>query len=427
MASNNSTYDSRSDWGRHLDQQLDAIRADSRHPRAWTFDMDDGPELAHPALEQYPTVQRALAFLRAELYPMWQTFDQVSLEKQAKHKRMTRLAIWPGVAAVSVAIAILVLSHVFPKLTTVMTVIELVTVGLAAIAVASGLVAGFHHSWLTARQTAERLRSLKFAALGWHELWCDWEQWTRFVKDEIRALSQLTDHAAEEWAKEGEDEARVEEVGDPKCAVDPAEVAALANYYRTKRLEYQRNYFDLQAHKADLSSWAHRFRVSLLLFAMSVVCVLGHGVIAISLALLKDAPLDAPAKSAMVGHLTIAATPAGGAESQGSTAVWHTWEIILVGLAALLPVIGFGIRAWVSAFEFPRSRNLFRSKSRALKYQVNLLRDFANAPSQNNLPPVVPTNNPIVVLLQTILFSEHFFIGEHREWCRLQTEAEWYF
>jgi hypothetical protein len=150
--------------------------------------MDDGPELARDEHDSFPTVKRALEFLQSELGPVWKAFDEQALSQQKKNKRMTQLAIWPGVAAVSMAIVILVISHFFPSDRHIFDCGELAAVLLAAVAVISGLTAGFHHGWLTARQIAERLRSLKFAALGWHELWCDWDEWCRSVRQEMADL-----------------------------------------------------------------------------------------------------------------------------------------------------------------------------------------------------------------------------------------------
>lgn len=414
-----------SDWRKHLAKELSDISMIKDHARRGTFDMDDGPELARVELDSFPTVKRALEFLQSELRPQWKAFDEQALSQQAKHKRMTQLAIWPGVAAVSMAIVILVISHFFPQIATYLTVVELAAVLLAAVAVISGLTAGFHHGWLTARQIAERLRSLKFAALGWHELWCDWDEWCRFVRNEMADLANLSDHDAEEWAKAGEDEAVIEGVGDPQCAVNSDEASALADYYRIKRLEFQRHYFDVQSHKADLSSWSHRYKVSLVLFAISVVCVIGHG--ALSLIATVGKPGEKADLGGAWGHLPAAMVAAGPGQQDGAHSALHVWEITLVGLAALFPVIGFGIRAWVSAFEFPRSRNLFRSKSRALKHSIDALTNFTDAPRQDALPMPMTSANSIVLLLQTMMLNEHFFIAEHREWCRLQTEAEWYF
>ena len=102
-------------------------------------------------------------------------------------------------------------------------------------------------------------------------------------------------------------------------------------------------------------------------------------------------------------------TPA--AHGAHATANELTLEILGIALAAVLPVIGFGFRAWLAAFEAPRSRNLFRAK--ALAIDDYIARGNAGATSVNQT-------------LNHIAYSEHFFNNEHREWCRLQMEAEWF-
>jgi len=74
-------------------------------------------------------------------------------------------------------------------------------------------------------------------------------------------------------------------------------------------------------------------------------------------------------------------------------------------------VIGFGLRAWFSAFELPRRAHLFESKARQL--------DEAIERTQADRHHARKT-------LTHIELGEHFFESEHREWCRLILEAEWF-
>ncbi|MBL8849365.1 MAG: DUF4231 domain-containing protein, partial [Planctomycetaceae bacterium] len=300
--------------------------------------MNDVADLAAAdgLLKKSTVLREALQFLGQELWPEYGRHNQNALTAQRRRRWTAFVAIWFGTIAINLAIAQLVLSQVSPDLTAVVTVIEAITVILAAVAVIIGFFLHFHHRWLTERQAAERLRSLKFQSLGWHELWCDPPAWRERVKAQVTLLKNITAHDAEHWAT-ADDNVAPQTAKDPDGPVDPRDVAALADYYCVKRLEYQSAYFERQSKTADRNSWATRYHVSAIAVWLSVVAVLLHGLLAISL---------------------MSSARPGAADGAGHEAA-HRVEVILVGLAALLPVIGFGCRAWSAAFEFPRSRNLF--------------------------------------------------------------------
>lgn len=426
-----------SQWQSSLVDSIEAIRSGRNRDRAWTFDMDDQPELESVAIAGFPRLKEALAFLQTELHPAWKECDASAMENQKWHKRFTQLAIWPGVAAVSLAIVMLVLSHILPQWSFWILVLELASVSLAFVAVVGGLALHWHHSWLSARQQAERLRSLKFESLGWHQLWCAEAEWRDRVKREIGRLKELTSDQAEHWAKKSDD-ATPELAIDPACAIEPGELAALASYYQAKRLEFQKNYFDVQSKKAYQSSWGHRYKISLVMFFSSVAIVLLHGLVSLFAPTgdpNKNDTLVAQANAELHAEESPAADHDGAAQPDDAHAepghgnpFWHDLEMLLVGLAALLPVLGFGVRAWISAFEFPRSRNLFRAKSWALSQPIADLGALANSFSKDSAASQPPSSTTsILPLLQNIAHSEHFLINEHREWCRLQMEAEWFF
>lgn len=413
-------------WRNFLETEFNRVQTNSASPRGWTFDIDDRPELQQAVLERTPRIKRALQFLEEHIHPRLIEADREALARQASRRRIAWLAIWPGIGAVVLAILQLMFSHFLPSLVGFVTVTEVLTVFLALLAVIMGFKWQSHHRWLTCRQAAERLRTLKFQALGWHELWCDESAWQNFVLAEIKIISGLTDHAAERWATE--DDVTPEIVTDPQCHADPTELRALCDYYLFKRLRYQKAYFDRQAKKADVHSWAARWKVSLWVFFASVGIVFLHGLIAVSIALFSPAEhasnhehaSETTHVAASDAHETdehAVSTHANDTHAGESTHAdghdsWlHNTEIGLVGLAALLPVIGFGIRAWSAAFEFPRSRNLFRSKSFAL----NELIEFLEVDSGD-----------LMRTMHHISHAEHFFLAEHREWCRLQIESEWY-
>lgn len=376
-------------WRGHLERTISELKSGSAIDRRWTFDMDDGPELqAATRAGARWLVCQALEHLRAELQPIWCTRDAAAIFAQTRRRWAARFAICSGIAAIILAVVQLELSHFYPALTGAVTAIEVISVMLAAAAVVIGFALHFHHNWLMERQAAERLRSLKFESLGWHELWSDLPAWRERVTTSIGDFAKFTAHDAERWAT-ADDIVALHTPRDPGGRVTARDVQMLADYYRVKRLEYQQAYFDRQSEAADQKSWATRWKVSAIAFWISVIAVLLHGMLAI--------------------YQLMHAEPGTGSD-KGHGAI-HGTEIILVGLAALLPVIGFGCRAWSAAFEFPRSRNLFRAKSKALNIAIRAMRN---------------DRSDLLKTMSHIVENEHFFLGEHREWCRLQFEAEWY-
>ncbi len=368
-------------WKSHLESA--STLAKNKGKRAGTFDMDDAAELTQLESTNLKHAKAVLQELQTQIFPVWEKEDAAALCLQRRHHWIASLAIWPGVIAILCAILQLTARFVLPKessLPSILANVELGAVVVAALAVIGGLGFHLHHGWLAHRQRAERLRILKFQALSWPELWCDFDAWKRKLAVEVTKLREVTTKAAHHWAKE-KDSVRPELPEAPACVVPPADLQALSLHYRIKRLDFQRNYFDHQATKAHRSSWFVDGKFGLWIFGLSVVIVLWHG----------------------FHHLTgvgahVAVQP-------------DKVEILAISLAAVLPVIGFGFRAWFAAFEAPRSRNLYRAKALALD-------DYINRSATHE--------NDVEQTLHHIAHGEHFFTNEHREWCRLQMEAEWF-
>lgn len=363
-------------WHNYLEHEATSAR--SHGPREWTFDMDDAPEIEWLKKAGIQQAHDALAELRRVIYPLWKTEDATALAKQKWHHRTAALAIWPGIAGILFAIVQLT----NPPGMAVFGLLETLSVLIAGCAVIGGIYFHLHHGWLAHRQRAERLRILKFSALSWPELWCDFDAWKQRLQTETETLSKITTQTAHHWAKE-KDSVRPELPEAPACVVPLADLQALSILYRIKRLEFQRHYFEHQSGKAHSRSRIVDNKLGLWIFATSVVIVLLHG----------------------IHHWMNAGEHGEGHHGMSSI------EITAIALAAMLPVIGFGFRAWLAAFEAPRSRNLFRAKALALDdYIARTNASFAN----------------VKHTLHHISHGEHFFINEHREWCRLQMEAEWF-
>lgn len=359
---------------------LNASATDARSggPRSWTFDMDDQPEIdwLEKNLPQLQRARAAMQALQATVFPVWKKEDAAALKKQKWHHRTAAIAIWPGIAGIVFAIVQLT----YRSNTMLLGLMETFSVVVAALAVIGGIFFHLHHGWLAHRQCAERLRILKFTALSWPELWSDFEAWKLRLKKEVAALEAMSTKSAHHWAQEKET-LHPELPGAVACAVPLPDLQALSIFYRIERLEFQRHYFEHQSTKAHSRSWIVDIKLGLWIFGASVAIVLFHGL-----------------HSVFGAH----------AEHHDNEL---TTEILAIALAAVLPVIGFGFRAWLAAFEAPRSRNLFRAKAMAIDDYI--ARGSAGASSVNQT-------------LNHIAYSEHFFNNEHREWCRLQMEAEWF-
>ena len=359
-------------WVANLQNGLDEITSpQTRSPRKWTFDMDDAPEIEALPKDRFKIARAALAFLHETIYPAWKEADSKAIERQGWHRIVATTAIVSGITAIISAILQLVMAQLSPEAGNVLAHFELVAILVALAAVVAGVFLHLHHGWLASRQQAERLRVLKFRALAWRELWCDFPAWKERVLKGMKTLDSLDSVTARKWAEEDYSSTYTPDqlAG---CVVPAGDLAILAALHRIKRLQFQQHYFQFQSRKANPRSRIADWKVGMWLFFATVLVVLIHR-------------------------------------------FWHPegaqFDACLIGLAALLPVIGFGLRAWLAAFETPRSRNLFRAKARALEQFIS--RDAAEARDPERFRGLVAD-------------GENVFTNEHREWCRLQLEAEWF-
>ncbi len=345
-------------------------------------DMDDREFLSQPGLPS--GLVRALGWLEEQLGPDYREADRIALARQKSHRRLAQACISAGTVSILLAIVQLALLQLFKPLGFAAMIAEAVVMAFAGAAVVFGLIARHNHDWLVQRHRAERLRSLKFEALGQPELaggqWAEWEAWVLERRQQILAIQSLDNVV--EWASslpvEPPNPASATAAGEDRFGFH------LATYYLTRRVEYQSAYFrrrQVECH-AEAGHWPHR---GVLFFFGSVACVLVHVVI--------DGWL-------FVNH-----------DANGGHSILHGAAIVLLALAAILPVVGFGIRAWFTAFELPRSASLFGSKARALT-GVSL--------SLRNGPQDLPSTR------RHIAFTEHFLQHEHGEWIRLLRETEWF-
>jgi hypothetical protein len=349
--------------------------------REGSFDMDDTPE--EKVLATFAGFNAALLWLKGSVIKAWRTADQAALRSQTLHRRVARTAIISGTAAIVLAIAQLSIKLTLPRLTDVALALEGIAILGAITAVALGVIAKYDRGWLGQRHLAERLRMLKFRAL--EQLWCrDQPSWQGWVTLELGNLEHAVDfEAIREWSEGGEVEP------DPLTPVNCAQegTSAFVAYYRSKRLDFQANYFKRrhETYKSQTSGW--RRHLNLPLFLASVICVLAH------FALELGGSQSVPAGEVVVNTW-----------AEG-LAVWF------VALAAIIPVTGLGIRAYFAAFELPRSASIYAAKYQALvnasKHLGGEVGGFAD-------------------VLRHVAQVEHFLEHEHREWLRLLLDTEWF-
>ena len=345
--------------------------------RDGNFDMNDEPELSGATPGLPDRLRAGLEFLQARLLPVWENLDRAAGRAQNCHRALAAAAIAGGGLAILFGIGQLVCAaagRAAWKHT--LTWAELASVIVALLAVAIGFKVKVHHRWLVCRQAAERLRSLKFESLSRPELWCDPASWSAQLIPEIEALTRLDYKAVEKWIRGGP--AYPAPSGAPTCVIAPDEITALAEFYRWKRQAVQERFFTDRAAAHRDSTWLLRLRAPVILFLLSVVMVVLHAI------------LD------LVTH-----------EAGSGASV----ALLLVALAAGLPVLGFCLRAWFGAFELPRRARLFEAKADQLNTAIDWL--------QNDRQDAART-------LYHIRHGEDFFLTEHREWCRLLSEAEWF-
>ena len=227
---------------------------------------------------------------------------------------------------------------------------------------------------------------LKFQSLARAELWCgDESEWQNWVRSEIAALERTVSFdQVRDWSETGDTEPRSSIPSG--CAAAPDLVRALAAYYRHKRLDFQAAYFQRQSNRYRRSV-GHLPHLGLPLFFLSVLAVLVH----------------------FLAEYLARQAPKAGQAAGGS--FWELAAIWGVAAGALIPVLSVGVRAWLTAFELPRSASLYAAKHRALVR--------ASDHARQDAPDLAATLRHIA---QNELFLEH----EHREWLRLLLDAEWF-
>jgi hypothetical protein len=349
------------------------------------FDMNDVPEL--PALKPFPLLHDAVEWLDANVTVLWDEADKTAMQNQRQHQWLARISILCGVGAIVLAILQLALKPSLPSIAGEAGWIEGAIALACVLSVTVGIRAKTDRKWLGRRHRAERLRMLKFGALAHSDLWkgntVKWQDW---IENQIKNLPPLNDYEGmESWSKEDSSETELPAVG--HLSVPSETRCALVMYYRYKRLLHQMNYFRIKGEEAK-SNWAVKIRHQReLIFFFSIAFVFTH--------ILAEYP------ALWMQHKSHSE----GARDWGLVALWA------VVLAAVLPVIAIGVRAWSAAFELCRKARGFEAKKTAMQKASLALGDGTKE---------------IPAILAHMRNNELFLVQEHREWIRLLLDAEWF-
>jgi hypothetical protein len=335
--------------------------------------MIDGPEhLAH-----WPELREPLEACAVIVRPTYHEVDAAAIRHQGRHRRYSNAAILFGTLAVLLAIIQLafpdwVEAHGIRGVPTW----EIVATALAVIAVLAAILSAAKANWMVERHKAERLRLAKFRFLTDPETWCgpqELEQQINRLRDGVAQIRTMGSEAFRQWVGELQ---RAEALLPPPprpCPIGAGAFGQLVDYYRAKRVVYQRLYFRDRSHRNVPMAWLTGWLAPLLLFA-SVICVLGHYALDLS----------------------------------GRDPLSHEEARVFIFLAAALPAVSASVRAIRETHQFARNRVRYNAKELNLLY----LEDALKGPG------------PVDQKFRAMEFCEGTLKLEHREWARLMLDTE---
>lgn len=327
-------------------------------------------------LERWSKLEPFLRDCEATVGRAYRDADSASMRYRAEHKALVFAAASGGMLAVLFAIA--QLAPLEQLHTSWVEVGEAVAAFVAVVAVFFGVRAALSKRWILERERAERLRFLKFRFLSSPQLWSGATSESRreWLRSRMQRLDILDKEALEHWA-EREDEVLQKDPPGAPADLDGAVLEDLVDYYKEKRLLYQRRYFENQAERRRL--WERFTWVApVAFFFASILAALGHFVYDLIFHPHHSEP-DAV-------------------------------SLALILLAACLPVVGAAVRTLRGAHEFGRNSLRFRATSRELEELADELRGE-------------PAPQAALTVLQR---AEQVLEAERREWLRLMIDAEWY-
>lgn len=334
---------------------------------------------ADKELPAHPRLREAIQYSSVTLLTHYGEADYRALNQQKWHRRMAALAAVLGTLAV--LLALVELSHLIPG--SLPAGVEIVAVVIAAAAVVLGGLLSFQRHWLLERHKAERCRLLKFGFITDPEFWCGdaagQEKRRAQLLTNATSVHDLTPDDLKHWLRV--DLMTESPVVRTSCAVETETLRAVVDYYRKKRLCTQMRFFTrrlTQYQARQKLTW----RFPSWLFFGSVIAALGHFIV--DLAQHEDGSVQ-------------------------------TLSVVLILLAAGLPVLGAGVRTYRSTYEFARNAMRYEAKLLALRrLDESLAVELTRTPFDTRR------------IFHDLWCCEQILEFEHREWLRLMIEAEWY-
>jgi hypothetical protein len=380
------------------------------HRNSAKDDMNDAAELKeYQALidqghhAKYRPLFNALSLVQNTIYQPFFRCDKDALHQQKCYQLISIAAVVGGALTILIAI----FEFIFRSREVPLTWTEAVVAAITLLLIGIGQGFQFKEEWLTARYKAENLRLLKFRTLTDSRLWCppfDMTLLREELEDEVRRLEAHNYEKAKAWASQGVH---------PRICAPPCETPCedalheLIDYYRPKRLHSQTEYLSQKAKKSEAKG-AWTARVVRWFFFISFAFVLTHLVLQIHAQFETHEAQEATAQAAKEhgtdAHLVGLQT------SQTTSADDALFTMILIGLAAALPVAAAGFRSYRGSREFER----------------NALRHQATRDSLEELERQLRTSSNLNDKFRLLGFCELVLEMDCREFMRLLCEVEWY-
>ena len=382
--------------------------------RAAKDEMNDAAELKEYEIlmdqgddAKYRPLSNALSLVQETIHQPFVRCDKQALDQQKCYQLISIAAVVGGALTILIAI----FEFIFRSREVPLTWTEAVIAAITLLLIGIGQGFQFKEEWLTARYKAENLRLLKFRTLTDSRLWCppfDMTLLREELEDEVRRLEAHKYEKAKAWASEGVH---------PRICAPPCETPCedalheLIDYYRPKRLHSQTEYLSQKAEKSERKG-AWTARVVRWLFFASFAFVLTHLVLQMHAQFETQAAQEATAQAAKehgtdahLDGLHTTQTISGAASADDAL-----FTMILIGLAAALPVAAAGFRSYRGSREFER----------------NALRHQATRDSLEELERQLRTSSNLNDKFRLLGFCELVLEMDCREFMRLLCEVEWY-
>lgn len=324
-------------------------------------------------LSRRAEVKELLEAFHAEKAALAATCKEAATAHQKAHTRNVMVAAVFGTAAIVCALA-----QLSGRFESVPFWLEMVALLVAGLAVARGLRAHRHHSWLLYRHKEERCHFLNWRLLTNPALW-DGENESAQKAAIEEALTQLAglmepSYEFHRWIEESQ-----VPLLPASGAVRPP--ARLRDIYLKFRLEHQQRYFAGASSRNDRLQRRSKY-VAVVGFFGAVLVGLVHFVVE------------------LYEHF-------GRAQEGTSAAAGVSLALLLA--AACIPVVGGTVRIIRNAFEPARNTVRFRHHEQALVTLIGRVKGASDARLANEL-----------------WVSEFVLESEHRAWLSLMMEAEWF-